>query len=191
MFIRRILTLISVVLFLATQAQTRTKTLVRESALGKTTHTIKLLPLLYDSTITDNRIMQVLNTLPQDVYYVLFKDDTARYAATVQKLGDNYQLSYTYKNGNDRRVIVYNKELQLNGSYTEYYESSRLKIAGGNYVRGKKYGTWKYYNKAGELVRTEKYTAGTLKKIKDYNPPKQNANSKPVKANGTSYTLTN
>jgi antitoxin component YwqK of YwqJK toxin-antitoxin module len=46
-----------------------------------------------------------------------------------------------------------------NGPYSSYDESGNL-ICTGYYAQEKKDSTWKFYNPAGDLIRTEKYRKG-------------------------------
>ena len=49
--------------------------------------------------------------------------------------------------------FVHNKE---NGAYTEYYGDGTKK-AEGFFSKGKKQGTWKYYNQQGVVSKEEKF----------------------------------
>lgn len=61
------------------------------------------------------------------------------------------------KHGNTHDTILYIK----NGPYTRYYENGKLNCS-GYYKREEKTGTWKFYNEAGKLIRTEEWASGKL-----------------------------
>lgn len=69
-----------------------------------------------------------------------------------------YRTSYD-NHGNTHDTILYIK----NGPYTRYYENGKLDCS-GYYNKEAKNGTWKFYNQAGKLIRTEEWASGKIVK---------------------------
>lgn len=67
-----------------------------------------------------------------------------------------FHTSYD-RNGNTHDTILYIK----NGPYTRYHENGKL-CCSGYYTREAKSGTWKFYNEAGKLIRTEEWAADKM-----------------------------
>lgn len=59
--------------------------------------------------------------------------------------------------GSYRDTMMYMK----NGPYTRYYESGELECS-GYFLNEKKDSLWKFYNKKGDLIRTEKWSNGQI-----------------------------
>lgn len=69
-----------------------------------------------------------------------------------------YRTSYDNL-GNTHDTILYIK----NGPYTRYHENGKLDCS-GYYNKEAKSGTWKFYNQAGKLIRTEEWASGKMVK---------------------------
>ena len=181
-----IVCLMMLITFQNLSAQIRKKTLEQPSGLWFMIGLpIYVPPLLYDSTITDETIIDYLDSFPpQSVrgYTLLFKDDTTRMAMQVNKAkgmaglfasNHKYMILEYWKNGNIKHWQFYNSKHQRYGIFMDNYENNIPKILNGEYKDGYKKGKWKYYNEDGLLTKIEYYTLqGKLINTKEYNPPK-------------------
>jgi antitoxin component YwqK of YwqJK toxin-antitoxin module len=71
-----------------------------------------------------------------------------------------------YANGNkmqEHSTCYYKGSARECGSYITWYENGQ-RSEEGNYIHGKKNGTWKYWDESGKLVREEIYNMGDLVK---------------------------
>lgn len=66
---------------------------------------------------------------------------------------------FTDHKGNMRDTML----LVKNGPYTRYFEDGNLECS-GYFDNERKTGTWKYYNHAGKLIRTELWAANKITK---------------------------
>ncbi|MFM7023862.1 MAG: toxin-antitoxin system YwqK family antitoxin [Flavobacteriales bacterium] len=69
--------------------------------------------------------------------------------------GNREGISQTYSGGKLSKKMEYLHGV-LNGVYEEYYPDGS-KMVQGTYNKGKKQGTWKYFNQQGAVLREEKY----------------------------------
>ena len=197
------LVLFSLILCLNLFSQTvKSKTVYRENSAFKKGNKIYVYPALFDSTLSREKIMLGIDTLPSRLfitpkpYFFLYKDDTTKYAGVVMKysllriIHCKYGFAECYKNGNTKSAETYNRKYQLRGGYMEYYENEMIKVT-GKYRRGKKQGRWQYYDKDGKLLKTEKYKRGNLIRQIEYPSPKKNRVTKHIvpRENGLPYTL--
>lgn len=74
-----------------------------------------------------------------------------------------------YSNGNKKLIHTYltANENMKNGLWVDYYENGN-KSQEGNYIKSKKEGVWKYYNKNNELIKEEFYMDNKLLKTINY-----------------------
>jgi hypothetical protein len=71
-------------------------------------------------------------------------------------LGESFQEEY-YSNGVlKKRALLIGGTLE--GEYVEYHSNGVIKVQ-GYYEQGRKVGTWRYYDKKGELLREETWSA--------------------------------
>jgi hypothetical protein len=135
----------------------------------------------YDSTISDERITQTLDSLPgylfnAKMYNILYSDDTTRQAVKVNEGTYFFHVRFTvvtfYKNGSKKNVAYVNKHHE---KYWEFsYNDNETPEECGHFKNGHKSGKWKYFNTDGKKVKVEKYASdGTVKSTKTYNPPKK------------------
>ncbi len=151
---------------------------------------INILPFRYDSTVSDIRILQCIDSLPglafhSKMYNLLYKDDSTRMAIQVNEAAYLFHIRYEvveyYKNGVVKRRTYYNKHLKKYWEFDWYADASpkakgHYKTLDGDWSSGvvKKKGCWQYYNADGNLVKKERYGRyGDLKTSKDYNPAKR------------------
>jgi hypothetical protein len=157
---------------------------------------LNIIPIKYDSTVTDRTILKCIDTLPgglfhSKMYNVLYKDDSTKMAIQVTEGAYLFHTRYTvteyWKNGNIKRITYYNKDLLKYWDFS-YYADASPKEKGRYYAiitkerrrnsyaylfNGKK-GTWHYFNADGNLVKKEIYDSeGKVKKTKDINPPRR------------------
>ncbi|CAN5313723.1 hypothetical protein BH09BAC5_BH09BAC5_01010 [soil metagenome] len=142
-----------------------------------------IFPELYSDSLSETKIFNVLDTLTEKRYLVLFGDDTTKFAMVLQFTSNlkedifksnlkEYIFAEYWKNGNNKKTVYYNTQKQKTGKYSELYENQILKIT-GRYKNDLKTGKWKYYNPDGKLIRIEHYSEGRLVTSKDYTPAKK------------------
>jgi len=71
------------------------------------------------------------------------------------KLGYREGLTKYFANGELKKEVNYRANL-LEGRYVEYAGANLISVE-GEYKKGKKTGTWKYFNQKGELLKEEKF----------------------------------
>jgi len=139
---------------------------------------LKIIPMPFDSTVTDSSIINCIDTLPSYLfgvrtYSLLYKDDTTRLALTANEHGmfrKKFFLKEYWKNGNIKRAAEYKRHSKHYVCST-YYSNGML-ASRGKYRNNKKTGRWLYTNTSGKKIRVEHYAAeGTLKKAKNFKPP--------------------
>ncbi|MBI3509470.1 MAG: hypothetical protein HY064_02330 [Bacteroidetes bacterium] len=196
---KRVLLPVFFFIFSATYSQKiKTKTVVRNDS---TRFTIRIYPALYDSSLTDQQVMNGVDTLPLrfpfgKYYFTLFKDDTTKFAQSVLKfrgfglLKGKYNFATYYKNGNFTCVSVYNREKVLDGGYAEYFENSLPKVT-GRYHNGKKRGRWRYYDEDGKLLKIETYKRTGEMTEKKFDKPSKNLTTGnwPQRPDGRPYVI--
>lgn len=159
---------------------------------------ISILPFGYDSTVSDIRILQCIDSLPgrafhSKMYNLIYKDDSTRMAIQVNEGAYLFHVRYEvveyYKNGAVKRRTYYNKHLKKYWEF-DWYEDASAKAKGSyktitGYMNVSyrdthlthsvvKKDRWQYFNADGNLIKREWYaTDGTVKKSKDYNPAKR------------------
>jgi hypothetical protein len=158
-------------------AQYKVKWLIRQPpAFGK--YELKIIPIAYDSSVTDSNIINCIDTLPSYLfgvrtYNLLYKDDTNRLAITANEHGmfrKKFYITEYWKNGNMKRSVVY-KRHSRHYLCCNYYENGILSSK-GKYRNNKKMGRWIYTNTGKKKIRVEQYASdGTLKKTKKFKPP--------------------
>ena len=140
---------------------------------------VKIIPLLYDNSVTDSNIIRYIDTLPSyffgvKMYLLLYKDDTTRLAIMINEHGlfcKKKFITQYWKNGNIKRFTIYRRYSSYY-SCSNYYENAILSSK-GKYRNNKKIGRWVYVNTAKKKIRVEHYTlAGVLKKTRTFNPPR-------------------
>jgi antitoxin component YwqK of YwqJK toxin-antitoxin module len=91
-------------------------------------------------------------------YCILFSDDTTRVAISIVKLeNDKGYTVTTYRvDGKLKRIYRYDVNIVPTGEWVEYYDNGKIKSI-GEYAKGKKINTWKYYNSNGHKDRIEVY----------------------------------
>ncbi|MFY0603526.1 MAG: SEL1-like repeat protein [Flavobacteriaceae bacterium] len=78
----------------------------------------------------------------------------------INKSGDEIGewKNYFKENGRLREIATYDKEGILDGPYVVYFKSGELEYK-GQYLSGKKSGTWTYYYKTGKIRKVEGFKA--------------------------------
>lgn len=158
-------------------AQYKVKMLHRQApAFGK--YQLKIIPLAYDSTVSDSSIIYCIDTLPSYLfgvrtYQLIYKDDSTRLAITVNEHGmfrKKFFITQFWKNGNMKRVAIYKRHSKHYFCYS-YYENEILSSR-GKYRNNHKIGRWVYVNTGKKKIRVEHYAAdGNLKKARNFKPP--------------------
>ena len=161
----------------AVSGQYREKMLVKQSPdIGQ--YKLKIIPIGYDSTVSDSTIIKCIDTLPSYLfgartYHLMFKDDSNRLAIMANEHGPfrgKITITEYWKNGNIKREAIY-KRHSKHYLCSNYY-SNELLASKGKYRNSKKFGRWLYINTAKKKIRVEYYAKdGTLKKARDFNPP--------------------
>jgi hypothetical protein len=140
---------------------------------------LKIIPVLYDSTVTDSAIIRCIDTLPSyflgvRTYNLLYKDDTTRLAIMINEHGlfrKKASITQYWKNGNIKRFTAYKRHSKHYWSYN-YYTNATLSSQ-GKYRNNKKIGRWVYINTVKKKIRVEHYTLpGMLKKTRVFDPPR-------------------
>jgi antitoxin component YwqK of YwqJK toxin-antitoxin module len=72
---------------------------------------------------------------------------------------------YYYENGNPQKLTEIKDKKKLSFSYSEYYESGKVKITGEKLATSDgqlmNHGEWKYYDESGTVTKVEKWDHGT------------------------------
>jgi hypothetical protein len=141
---------------------------------------LNIIPITYDSTVTDLKILQCVDSLPSGLFHskfynVLFTGDSTHLAIQITEgtylFHTRYTITEFYKNGNKKRDTYYTKHLKKYWTFNYYADASPMYT--GKYKGEIKKGKWNYYNRDGNLVKVEKYSHdGTLIYTKEYNPAK-------------------
>lgn len=157
---------------------------------------LNILPYKYDTTVSDLRILQTIDSLPgkafhSKMYNLLYADDSTRLAVQVNEAAYLFHIRYEvvvyYKNGNVKRRTYYNKHLKkywefdwyadaspkVTGKYTLVKQVRQNEMEGvAVYVVAKK-GRWDYFTPDGLLSAREWFThKGELKKEAKCRPTK-------------------
>lgn len=158
-------------------AQYKEKWLIKQSpSFGK--FQLKVIPIPYDSTVTDSAIINCIDTLPSYLfgvrtYNLIYKDDSTRLALTANEHGmfrKKFFINLFWKNGNSKRLAIYKRHSRHYYCYN-YYENE-LMASRGRYRNNHKIGRWVYYNTGKKKIQAEHYARdGTLKKTKKFKPP--------------------
>jgi len=156
--------------------QYRVKMLVKQSP-GFGEYHLKIIPIAYDSTVTDSIIINCIDTLPSYLfgartYNLMYKDDSMKLAIMANEHGmfrKKFYITEYWKNGNMIRVAIY-KRHSKHYSCSTYYINEIL-ASRGKYRNNKKVGRWIYTNTGKKKIRVEYYAVdGTLKKTKSFKP---------------------
>ncbi len=175
--LRKIFLLISLTFFVAVvSAQYKVKMLVKQPP-GFGQYRLKIIPIAYDSTVTDSSIMNCMDTLPSYLfgartYHLMYRDDSMKLAVMANEHGPfrgKFRITEYWKNGNMKRVAVYKKHSKHYLCHTYY--ANEILASTGKYRNKKKIGRWVYINTGKKKIRVEHYsTDGTLKKTKQFKP---------------------
>ncbi len=139
---------------------------------------LKIIPIAYDSTVTDSSIINCIDTLPSYLfgartYHLMFKDDTNKLAVSANEHGmfrKKFYITEYWKNGNIKRLALYKRHSKHYTCYNYYLND--ILASRGKYKNNKKIGKWIYINTGGKKVKVEHYASdGTLKKTKTFKPP--------------------
>ncbi|MCX6181036.1 MAG: hypothetical protein NT150_03805 [Bacteroidetes bacterium] len=84
-----------------------------------------------------------------------FNENGAVDSIIVYVQGNREGISQTYSEGKLFKKMEYLHDV-LNGLYEEYYADGTKKTV-GTYSKGKKQGTWKYFNQQGAVLKEEKF----------------------------------
>lgn len=141
---------------------------------------LNILPYKYDTTVSDTRILQTIDSLPgkafhSKMYNLLYADDSSRLAVQVNEAAYLFHLRYEvvvyYKNGNVKRRTYYNKHLKKYWEFDWYADASPMET--GKFNGDKKKGRWDYFTPDGLLSAREWFThKGELKKEAKCRPTK-------------------
>lgn len=157
--------------------QYKVKMLVYQSP-GYGQYRLKIIPIPYDSAVTDSNIINCIDTLPSYLfgartYDLMYKDDSTKLAIIANEYGifrKKFIITEYWKNGNMKREAVY-KRHSRHYVCSNYYTNEIL-ASRGKYRNNKKMGRWIYINTGKKKIRVEKYSSdGTLKKTKNFKPP--------------------
>jgi antitoxin component YwqK of YwqJK toxin-antitoxin module len=172
---------------------------------------LNIIHLKYDTTVSDRSILLCIDSLPgglfhSKMYNLLYADDSTKLAIQVNEgnylFHTRYEVVEYYKNGNVKRRTHYSKHLKRYWEFNYYTDASPK--SKGKYktfiirdhfsteaIPDNKNGKWMYFNTDGKLIRKEKYSGGTLKSSKDYNPPKRTfaTTSNPRHPKGRPYVI--
>jgi antitoxin component YwqK of YwqJK toxin-antitoxin module len=90
-------------------------------------------------------------------YYVIFSSSEILWARYEYKIINAYDLSSPLK------LITIDQDIRYvdDGCQYDYHQNGKLKSAGA-YVLGNRESDWKYYDEAGQLLKTEKYKNNVL-----------------------------
>lgn len=175
--LRKLFVIIPLILMVtALFGQYRVKMLVKQSP-GFGEYRLKILPIAYDSTITDSSIINCIDTLPSYLlgvrtYDLMYKDDSTRLAIMANEHGmfrKKFYITGYWKNGNMKRLAIYKRRSKSYLCYTYYF--NEILASKGKYRNKKKVGRWIYTNTGKKKIRVEHYTSdGTLKKTKSFKP---------------------
>jgi hypothetical protein len=139
---------------------------------------LKIIPIAYDSTVSDSSIINCIDTLPSYIfgvrtYNLVFKDDSTKLAVMANEHGPfrgKITITEYWKNGNMKRMAIYKKHSKHYLCYNFYI--NELLASKGKYRNKKKIGKWIYTNTGKKKIRAEYYAKdGTLKKTKNFKPP--------------------
>lgn len=168
-------------LFLITvgaSAQYKVKWLIKlPPSFGK--YELKIIPIAYDSTVTDSAIINCIDTLPSYIfgvrsYNLMYKDDSMRLAITANEHGmfrQKFYITEYWKNGNMKRLAIYKRHSKH--YFCSNYYPSEILSSRGRYRNNKKIRRWVYVNTGKKKIRVEHYASnGTLKKTKKFKPPR-------------------
>ena len=162
----------------AVSGQYKVKMLIKQApAFGK--YELKIIPLAYDSTVSDSSIINCIDTLPSYLfgvrtYNLMYKDDSTRLAISANEHGmfrRKFYITEYWKNGNMKRLAVYKRHSRHYLCYNYYL--NEILSSRGKYRNNKKIGRWIYVNTGKKKIRVEHYASdGTLKKTKKFKPPR-------------------
>lgn len=176
--LRKTFLLASFILFVALlSAQYKVKMLVKQSP-GFGQYKLKIIPIPYDSTVTDLSIIKCIDTLPcylfgVRTYNLMYKDDSTKLAIMANEHGPirgKFTLTEYWKNGNIKRVAIYKRHSKH--YFCSNFYANEILASQGKYRNSKKIGRWVYINTGKKKMRVEHYASdGTLNKTKNFNPP--------------------
>jgi hypothetical protein len=158
-------------------AQYKVKMLFEQSP-GYGKYRLKIIPIAYDSAVTDSSIINCVDTLPSllfgaRTYNLMYKDDSTKLAIMANEHGmfrKKFYITGYWKNGNTKRLAIY-KRHSRHYLCSNYYINEIL-ASRGKYRNNKKIGRWIYTNSGKKKIRVEHYASdGTLKKAKNFKPP--------------------
>ncbi len=162
----------------SSSGQYKEKMLVMQSP-GFGQYWLKIIPIGYDSTVSDSNIINCIDTLPSYLfgvrtYNLMFADDSNKLAIMANEHGllrKKFYITEYWKNGNRKRETVY-KRHSHHFSCSNFY-SNEILASRGNYRNKKKTGRWVYFNTNKKKIRVEFYANdGTLKKARNFKPPR-------------------
>jgi len=146
---------------------------------------IDILPTHYDSTITDEKINELFDSLPSTYsgllysfkcYYMVYKDDTNELAIMAIKMQSSFRIIELWKNFNLKRIVDYDKQFNTQ-RFSEIYENGINKVysnSNPSFRNNHKTGKWFYYDDKGKIIKKEKYSSkGELVKVKEYKHPRK------------------
>ncbi len=159
---------------------------------------LKIIPIAFDSAVSDSSIMNCLDTLPAllfgaATYNLMYKDDSTRLAIMINEHGifrKKFYITEYWKNGNIKREATY-KRHSKHYSCSIFY-SNEILAAQGNYQNNRKIGRWLYINTAKKKIRVEIYAKdGSLKKTITFKPPQSTLATffEVVKPQGSPYIV--
>ncbi|HTB06802.1 MAG TPA: hypothetical protein VK806_07595 [Bacteroidia bacterium] len=143
---------------------------------------IAIIPLTYDSTVSDQKVLSWADSLETGIfgiveYYLLYTGDSTKMGLHVNKalyyfVHIRYTMTEFWKNGNKKSITYFSKRLKR--YWTMNFHSNATPESKGHFNGEKKKGKWTYYDTLGRKVRKERYNwDGVLLKTRDYNPPKK------------------
>ncbi len=144
-----------------------------------------ILPIVYDSTVSDQSLMKMVDTIPaigyplaEQIYVITDKNDSTKPAVMIYKnkvygtANWKFMIQELYPNGNPKRISTYDKNLKAYPVFCEAYDNMMVKTK-GHYLNGIKIKRWKYFDPQGRKLETEIYRNGVVRKTKTFRHPRK------------------
>jgi hypothetical protein len=155
--------------------------MVEEQYPGFGQYRITVVPLTYDSTVSDQKVLAWSDSLDRKLfgiveYHLLYTGDSTKFAIKVNRglyffVHVRFTMTEYWKNGNKKSVTYFSRRLKR--YWTMTFHSNGTPASKGRFNGDKKKGKWVYYDTNGRKIRKERYNwDGMLKSGKDFNPSK-------------------
>ena len=139
---------------------------------------ISAYPYYYNDSMSDYKLISSYPFLPQvksgTPYYVLYGNDSLRYAVTILVKGSKYIVTHYDRDGAVLSIKRYNEDDHLPvGPYFEYFSDRKCKVC-GKYKNGKEEGRWDYYDERAYYTYYEMYANGKVTHLEIFRDPLPN-----------------